>query len=111
MAASNRLKKFENELTSLEARFETLLLASLRRCERGRWGMFGSYGRSEDGEALLELVASIDELRARLGYTEPNVLCSRFLEYRRKRGPNDLGEPKLAAQLLAEILVPDHKVK
>ena len=100
MAASNRLKKFENELTSLEARFETLL-----------WGMFGSYGRSEDGEALLELVASIDELRARLGYTEPNVLCSRFLEYRRKRGPNDLGEPKLAAQLLAEILVPDHKVK
>jgi len=73
--------------------------------------MFGSYGRSEDGEALLELVASIDELRARLGYTEPNVLCSRYLKYRRKRGANDLGEPKLAAQLLAEILMPNQRVE
>jgi hypothetical protein len=105
MAAIRRLQKLENELNTLEARFAELLLEALQRCERGRWGMFGKSGAatSKDGTDLLELVASIDRLRTRLGYTEPNSLCMRFLDYRKKRGSNDLGEPKLAAKFLAEI--------
>jgi len=103
MPASSRLQKLEIKLRKLEERFEELLLESLRRCEQGHWsGMFGAHEaaqriagpglladrlRSEDGEALLGLVASIDELRARLGYTEPNALCSRYLEYRKKTWP------------------------
>jgi hypothetical protein len=114
MTARSRLQKLENELTGLETRFEALLLASLRRCEQGRWGMFGTNDsvyasfpalaerlKSKDGTDLL--IESIDRLRTRLGYTEPNSLCKRFLDYRRKRGSNDLGEPKLAAKFLAEI--------
>jgi hypothetical protein len=59
--------------------------------------------KSKDGTDLLDLVESIDRLRTRLGFIEPNSLCRRFLDYRRKRGSNDLGEPKLAAKFLAEI--------
>ena len=115
MTARSRLQKLEHELTSLEARFD-LLRASLRRCEQGRWGIFGTNDsvyasntalaerlKSKDGTDLLDLVESIDRLRTRLGHTEPNALCTRFLDYRRKRASNDLGEPKLAAKFLAEI--------
>jgi hypothetical protein len=103
MAAIRRLQKLENELNTLEARFTELLLESLRRCERGRWGLFGQSGAatSTDGKELLQLVEAIDRLRTRLGHTERNSLCVTFLDYRKKRGSNDLGEPKLASKFLA----------
>jgi hypothetical protein len=117
VAARSRLQKLESKLTSLEERFEDLLLASLRECERGHWEMFGTNDRSLEvrsgalaerlksrtGMELLQLVESIDDLRTRLGFTETNAMCARYLDYRKKRGSNDLGEPKLATELLAEI--------
>jgi len=118
MATSTRLQKLESQLAIGEASFEELLLASLQRCELGQWGMFGqndaSYGaaygaqipkklESDDGLALLALVAEIEAMRERLGYTEPNRICALYLQYRKRRGSNDCGEPKLAQMMLAEI--------
>jgi hypothetical protein len=58
---------------------------------------------ARDSRSLVEMIAEVDALRSQLGYTEPEPLCARYLEYRRKKGPNDLGEGKLSRLFLAEL--------
>jgi hypothetical protein len=98
----------EGELANLETRFEEALIESLRSCASGYWGMFGQnkYPPSKEGAELLDLAELIATLRDRLGYSEANPLCARYLDYRKRRGSNDLGEPRLAEQFLADLDVP-----
>ena len=99
----------EQRLRELESEFQPLLLACLRRCANGKWGLFGRMESPElqryyewpEADRLKEMAAEIRELRAEFGQT--NQVAERFSYYCRLRGPNDLGEPKLASAFLAEL--------
>jgi hypothetical protein len=99
----------EQRLEDLEHDFETLLLACLRECSNGRWGLFGQNDNSEslkflpweDAHRLEETAEEIHGLRAEFG--QPNPLVERFLRYYSQRGANVPGEPKLATAFLNEI--------
>ncbi|HEX3742881.1 MAG TPA: hypothetical protein VHW09_03090 [Bryobacteraceae bacterium] len=93
------------------------LIAALRECAAGKWGMFGRNDavierqpepvremlRSGVGERLLEAGGNVRGLRRELGYSEPFKPFERYLEYRQMWSANSPGEPKLAAQFLAEL--------
>jgi len=87
-----------------------MLLSCLRQCAQGRWGLFGTYDRLTpalpyviwpEAKQLKELAIEIRSLGLELGLA--NDACERFLELYSLRGSNVPGEPKLAAQFLAEI--------
>jgi hypothetical protein len=99
----------DQRLDELESDFRPLLIACLRECQNGRWGLFGqndstdgaTYLDWKDGENLKEIARQIRALRGEFG--QPNPLVERFLLYCSLRGPNVPGEPKLAKAFLDEI--------
>jgi hypothetical protein len=99
----------DQRLDELESDFRPLLIACLRECHNGRWGLFGQndstdgarYLDWEDGANLKEIAGQIRALRGEFG--QPNPLVERFLHYCSLRGPNVPGEPKLAKAFLDEI--------
>jgi len=99
----------EQRLDDLERDFHSLLLVCLRECSHGRWGLFGQNENPEsarflyweNARRLKETSMEIHGLRAEFG--QPNQLVERFLYYCSQKGPNVLGEPKLAAAFLDEI--------
>ena len=116
MSKESRRVKLEKDLALLESTFRARLLAALRACAAGHWGLFGrnndvlegAYGSnhkyiSNEAQDLLSLGGKIDDLRARLGYTEGYALYGRFLAARNDRSPNTIGEPKQAQRFLDEI--------
>jgi tetratricopeptide (TPR) repeat protein len=104
MTSDKRRAKLERDLKSLEANFAEELLSALRICAAGHWGLLGRNGeRWDDGRSLVGLGDEISALRKELGYTEGFGLYERFVAYRRRRGPNDPGEPKLAQAFLAGL--------
>lgn len=103
-----RISPKEQRLASLEGEFRPLLVKCLVECAAGRWGLFGQheyaltpYRAWPEAEELLRLATAIRALRAEFG--QPGPLCERFFAYRMMHGSNVKGEPKLAAQFLAEI--------
>ncbi|HET6276372.1 MAG TPA: hypothetical protein VFE16_10630 [Candidatus Cybelea sp.] len=109
----------EADLRLIEETFKERLVDGLRVCAAGRWGLFGSndavlvahFGKharylSPVAAALVHQAAEIEELRTRLGCTEPNLWVERFKAYRkRSTEPNAPGEPKLAQALLDEMRI------
>jgi hypothetical protein len=99
----------EQRLESLEQDFKQRLIACLRKCANGRWGLFGQNDYGEEGKYLVwteardlkQTAAEINALRAEFG--QPNELSIKFLEYCAMRGQNVKGEPRLAHQFLTEI--------
>src|SRR5580704_8261514 len=99
----------EQKLDGLEDEFRPLLLACLRECAAGRYGLFGQidgpeiarYYQWDEAEHLKKIALEIRVLRAEFG--RPNTLTERFLHYCSLRGCNVPGEPKLAKAFLAEI--------
>jgi len=96
-------------LAEIEAEFRTLLPSCLRECARGRYGLFGQndhldpegrYWSWPEAKRLKQLAEEIRAIRLEFGQT--NKECERFLELCSLRGPNVSGEPKLAAELLAQ---------
>jgi len=97
-------------LIQLEAEFEPLLLSCLRECANGRWGLFGHndhldpehrYWPWPEAQRVLEMAEEVQSLRSESG--ESNPLAERFLAFRRLRGSNVPGEPKLARKFLEEL--------
>jgi hypothetical protein len=117
VSRATRRDKAESELEHLEIRFRERLVAALRACAAGQWGLFGhndpalqralgrNAGRSIPAEVreLLELGAEIDALRSSLGFPDRNALYARLESYRRLRTESAPGEPRLAQQFLAEL--------
>jgi hypothetical protein len=109
MSRSTRRQKQEAQLRSPEDQFSTNLIAALRECAAGTWGLFGrnellvGMSRSKNVDRLMEDGEEIERLRVELGLTEPFQPFKRFLEFRKMQSPNTLGEPKLAKQLLREL--------
>jgi hypothetical protein len=107
---TKRQKIREMRLTEIEEEFLTLLLSCLRSCAEGRYGLFGQndhldpegrYWGWTEAKRLKEMAQEIRSLRLEFGQT--NETCERFIKLCSLRGPNVLGEPKLAAEFLADL--------
>jgi hypothetical protein len=110
-----RREKIERELASAEAEFRTMLIAALRQCAAGYWGLLGQNAapslprltqeafEQSGARALFELGDEIGELRSRLDLTEPFSLFARLKDLRGRKSANQPGEPKLAQAWLAEL--------
>jgi len=99
----------EQRLEALERDFRARLIAVLRECGNGRWGLFGQNNYGElarydvwtEADDLKRTAEEINWLRSEFGQRNP--LSMKFLEYCRMRGQNVKGEAKLAQPFLAEI--------
>jgi hypothetical protein len=95
------------QLEQLETEFHPLLISCLEECARGRYGLFGQnehwgdWWHWDEAEQLKEMARQIIEIRSEYG--EQNIECERLLYYCSLRGPNVVGEPRLAEQFLNEI--------
>jgi hypothetical protein len=107
---SRRNKIRLQRLSELEAEFELLLIACLRECANGRYGLFGQNDHLDpehkiwdwaESRRVLELADEIQTMGSESG--ETNLLCERFMHFRSLRSSNTLGEPKLAKLLLDEL--------
>ena len=100
-------------LERLEAEFRPLLISCLEECARGRDGLFGqnehlgNWWYWSEAERLKEIAREI--IKSKTEYGEQAVECERLLHYCSLRGPNVVGEPKLAEQFLNEIQAPQQK--
>lgn len=108
MAKRSRVQ--QRRLDEIEGEFNPLLLACMRECAQGRWGLFGQndhidpedkYSNWPEAKRLKELAHEIKSLRQDLG--QSNQICDRFLQLCTLRGSNVPGEPKLAAIFIDEI--------
>ena len=113
---SKRQEGLEAALTSLEAEYRQKLIAALRRCAAGYWGLFGQNAGLDlpdhlQQEAYVQSGASeLDELgteiagaRARLSMAEAFSLHERLQASRGRKTGNDLGEARLAQAWLEEL--------
>ena len=100
----------EMRLAEIEGEFRPLLLSCLRQSADGRWGLFGQnehldpegrYWGWPEAKRLKELALEIRSIGLELGQANEN--CEHFLQLYALRGANIPGEPKLAAQFLANI--------
>ena len=98
----------DQRLEGLERDFRPRLIACLRECANGRWGLLGHDRREntkylEWAEAVevKQTAEEINELRSEFG--QENPLATKLIEYCSLRGQNRKGEPKLARQFLSEI--------
>ena len=99
----------EQRLETLESDFRPRLIACLRECANGRYGLFGQNNHGElakcyvwaEADELKQTAEEINALRSEFG--QPNPVSIKFLEYCSMRGQNVKGEPKLARQFLTEI--------
>jgi hypothetical protein len=105
-----RQERLEGALALLEAEFRARLIEELRRCEQGRWGLFGQNSHLDiparlkpQTPELDRLGAEIEQMRNDLGLTEPFALHDRLLKARGRKTENDLGEARLAAIWLREL--------
>jgi hypothetical protein len=99
----------DQRLEGLERDFRPRLIACLRECANGRWGLLGQHDDSEiakylewpEADDVKQTAEEINELRSEFG--QPNPLAAKLIEYCSMRGQNMKGEPKLARQFLTEI--------
>jgi hypothetical protein len=105
---NHRTARAEAEIASLESEFRTKLIAALRDCANGRWGLFGQNEHLldegvPDRKELLEIGASIEELRRKAEILEPFELYVTFKSKCGRQGANAPGEPRLAKKWLEEF--------
>jgi hypothetical protein len=107
---TKRQKIQQMRLIEVESEFRSLLLSCLRECAQGRYGLFGQNDHlDQDGQywgwfeakRLKDLAQEIKLIRLEFG--QANESCERFLHLCSLRGSNVPGEPKLAADFLADI--------
>lgn len=99
----------DQRLENLEFEFRPRLIACLRECAAGRWGLFGQKTARDNVKNLgwpeadeLKLIAGeIKALTSEFGQSHP--LAEKLFEYCAMRGSNVKGEPKLARQFLTEL--------
>jgi hypothetical protein len=107
---TKRQKIREMRLVEVESEFHPLLLSCLRECAQARYGLFGQndhvdpegrYWSWLEAKRLKDLAEEIKLIRLEFGQANEN--CERFLHLCSLRGSNVSGEPKLAAEFLADI--------
>jgi hypothetical protein len=109
MAKADRLERLDARRVELEAEYEELLIAALRKTAAGSWGLFG-HRKDRQAEAkyapviaeLTETGEAIDEMRAQLGI-EPFALHRDFLASRGPVASSAAGEPRQAQAWLDRL--------
>lgn len=110
---AKRQKIQESRLAEIEGEFLQLLCACLRESAQGRYGLFGRndhldpegrYWGWPEAKRLKDLAHEIKSLRAEFG--QKSESCERFLHLCSLRGSNVPGEPRLAAEFLADLSSP-----
>jgi hypothetical protein len=108
---TKRLKILESRLAEIEAEFRPLLVSCLQECAQGRYGLFGQndhldpegrYWGWPNAKRLMDLAQEIKSIRSEFGQTDGS--CDRFLGLCALRGSNVSGEPRLAAEFLADLI-------
>ncbi|MBB5685152.1 hypothetical protein [Sphingobium boeckii] len=109
MARADRLERMENQRIALEEDYLALLLAALKRCAAGHWGLFdhtkdraARASVAAEIEALIETGDAIDDLREKLGM-EIFALHQEFLAARGPVKASAVGEPKQARAWLDRL--------
>jgi hypothetical protein len=107
---TKREKIREARLVDIGNEFRPLLISCLKECAAGRWGLFGQNDHVEhyerywgwpEAKRLKDLAQEFRSIQAESGQTDET--CERFLQLCSLRGSNVPGEPKLAAEFLADI--------
>lgn len=109
MAKADRLERLDSRRVELEGDYREAMLAALRQCAAGSWGLF-AHTKDKSAQAkwapivtaLCDAGQEIDEMRATLGL-EPFALHE---EFEASRGPvpsTAPGEPKQAAAWLKRL--------
>jgi hypothetical protein len=107
---TKREKIREDRLAEIEKEFRPLLTSCLKECAAGRWGLFGQndqvdhyerYWGWPEAKGLKNLAQELQSIKIEFGQTDQS--CERFLALCTLRGSNVPGEPRLAAEFLAEI--------
>lgn len=108
-------KELDSLLTTKKKEFQTMLLACLPECARGRWGLFGQHERNHgaafarryyswpQAEQVIALAEEVKALREACEDRSPFPLLERFFDLRNLQGQDVLPEPKLALQLLQQL--------
>ena len=115
MGRQAKQTKQQRKLAALEQEFRVLLVASLRRCIATRGCFFLTEAEATrrgdlypklvwpETRVLVERATQIEQLRLDLSLSQPNPVVARFRQLCRPRGPNDLGDARLAEQFLQRI--------
>ena len=104
---SRRKEPEQKPLPELEAEFAQLLAKLLRECAAGRKGLFvnspvvAAFMDWPEAQHLRSIARQIRDRRSVSG--EANPLAQKFLQYLSRQGEKVPDEPKLAAELLAEL--------
>lgn len=116
MAKADRLERLDTRRADLEVDYREALIAALKICAAGKWGLFDHNADRAARTAvaptiteLTELAEEIDAAREQL-FMEPFELHQEFL---RQRGPVDsqaVGEPKQARAWLDCLTAKDQGV-
>ncbi|MDB5676292.1 MAG: hypothetical protein JWM65_3274 [Sphingomonas bacterium] len=109
MARADRLERLDARRVELEAAYNDVLIAALRKTAAGSWGLFG-HRKDRQAEAkyapviaeLTETGEAIDAMRAQLGI-EPFALHRDFLASRGPVASSAAGEPKQAQAWLERL--------
>ena len=108
MTKATRVRQARIE--AMESEFDSLLLACLAECAKGRWGLFGQnlhldpedrYWSWPEARRLRSLASEIQLESLDTGQVHP--LCEKSLSLCDLDGSNVPGEPRLAASFLKEI--------
>lgn len=109
MAKADRLERLNERRIELEAEYQDVLIAALRKTAAGHWGLFG-HRRDRQAQALIlpvietltELAEEIAEARERLDL-ESFALHDEFMAARGPASPSAAGEPKQAKAWLQRL--------
>lgn len=109
MAKADRLDRLDTRRIELEAEYREALIAALRVCAAGKWGLFAHTNDRKVQAALApvldelaELGEAIDKARDTLGLPE-YPLQQEFLAARGPVSAEAVGEPKQAQAWLARL--------
>jgi hypothetical protein len=109
MAKADRLERLDTRRIDLEAEYTAALIEALRVTAAGKWGLFDHKSDRLARAAakpvidhLTELAEAIDAARDQLAM-DPFALHHEFLAARGPASPQAVGEPKQAAQWLAQL--------
>jgi hypothetical protein len=109
MARADRLERLDRERIALEQDYAATLIAALRKCAGGSWGLFGHNQNRHERANWSAVLTELDEMGAQIGTMRETLSLPPFdlhQEFEAARGPvaaTAPGEPKQAKAWLDKL--------